>query len=175
MIKLISLILALAMAYLILGTEAEAVVVGPYNITVDLPEYGDIQSSGPNRNSDSGLVIYQIDITKGNSTTPSEDVHVPEIIVRILKYSTPLGIDNPTNLEAYYSVVEKKSIPPGLDVIRSVTIIDGHEAASWESTTVNYRHIGYFINNNVFVEIGAFDLPNEDMNVFLRTFRVQQS
>jgi hypothetical protein len=171
MVKLISLIL-IAICLIL---NAGAVVVGPYNITVDLPEYGDIQSAGPDRNPESGLVIYQIDITKGNSTMPSEDVHVPEIIVRILKYSTPLGIDNPTNLEAYYSVVEKKSIPLGLDVVRSVTIIDGHDAASWESTTVNYQHIGYFINNNVFVEIGAFELPTEDMNVLLRTFRVQQS
>lgn len=171
MVKLISLIL-IAICLIL---NAGAVIVGPYNVTVDLPEYGDIQSAGPNGNSEIGLVVYQIDITKGNSTMPSENVHVPEILVRILKYSTPIGIYNPANLKAFYNIVEKRLISSGLYVVRGDIVFDGHEVASWKSPTYNYRHIGYFINNNVFIEIAAFNLPAEDMNVLLRTFHVQES
>jgi hypothetical protein len=173
--KPILLVLALVIASLTFSVEAAAIVIGPYNVTVNLSEYADIQSTGPDRNSETGLVKYQLDITKGNSTMPSEDAHVPEILVRILRFSTPLGIDDPTTLEAFYRAIEKTSVPPGLDVVRGAIIIDGHEAASWKSSKYNYQHVGYFINNNVFVEIGAFELPTEDMNVVLRTFHVQES
>ena len=170
----ILLILALVTSTLTSSLEADAIVIGPYNVTVNLPEYADIQSAGPDRNFETGVVKYQLDITKGNSTMPSEDAHVPEILVRILKFSTPLGIDDPTTLEAFYRAIEKTSVPPGLDVVRGTIIIDGHEAASWKSSKYNYQHIGYFINNNVFVEIGAFELPTTDMNAVLRTFHVQE-
>jgi hypothetical protein len=171
--KPISVVLALVMTVFVFGVEADAIIVGPYNVTVNLSEYADIQSSGPDGNSETGVVKYLLYLTKGNSTMPSEDVNTSKLIIQIAKSSMPI---DPANIEAWYNKVEKGLTSGGLQLTRQYgVLIDGHWAASWKHPTGRYQHIGYFLNNNVFIEIGAFDLPTEDMDVFLRTFHVQET
>lgn len=151
-----------------------AITIGPYNVTTGLQGYDDIQITAPIKDSAAGCTIYQMDITKGNSTMPSNDVHVPEMLVRIMSYNLPFDIGDPATLEAYYDTVESKTLS-GMNMAKGVDFIDGHEAASWQSTQYNYHYICYFMNNNVVIDIAAFDLPPNDFNVLLRTFDVQES
>jgi hypothetical protein len=171
--KLIALVFVVAMYPLVFNVGA--ITVGPYNVTLGLQGYDDIQTTAPLKDPAAGCTIYQMDITKGNSTMPSDDVHVPEILVRILRYNIPIGIDNPANLEEYYEVVERKMFSEEMHMVRGSDFIDGHEAASWKSAQHNCQYICYFMNNNVLIELGTFDLPSNDFNILLRTFHVQGS
>lgn len=165
------LILLVLIGVLIVA-EAEAVIVGPYNVTVNLPEFKDIQLAGPLGGPEAGYVSYRLDIAKGNSTIPSEDVHVPELMVDITKYSLPIDIDNPARLEEVYDATASE-VPPGWDRTYGDILIGGHSAASWENPTYNTTAFYcYFIDHNTLVRLGVFELSSRDFNQVLRTFHV---
>jgi hypothetical protein len=165
MVKLISLILIATCLIL----NAGAVVVGPYNMTMGLSGFNDLQLTGPTKNLDAGYTTYTINMAKGNDTTR------PLIMTMIVKYNMPIDIDNTATRENYYRHTVSSAFPVGMWYKRGDILFDGTMAASYDSQNTTYRFITYFKDRNTQVGTGAFNLSKEDLDIFLRTFQVQAS
>jgi hypothetical protein len=173
MIKPISLILALAMAHLILGTEAEAVVVGPYNITVDLPGFDAVSSVGPIEGSDGvAYVSYMVGIAEGNNTTPSNDAH--RLIIDTTRFKLPFDISNKDFLAAAYDGTANRVYPGVTWDVKDEVMIEGRLATHRQNITDGIHFISYFANSNLKVTLGARNLTSEEFTKVLRTFHVQE-
>jgi hypothetical protein len=172
MIKPNSLVLALAMVYLVLGTGAEAVTAGPYNITVDLPGFNAISIVGPMDTNLVGMtaVSYMVGIAEGNSTTPSAGAH--RMTVEIMKFNLPFDIGDKDFMTKAYDGTAK-NIYPGIGWdLKDQVMIEGRLAAHKQNLTEGIDFISYFANPNMKITLGMRNLTSEEFTNVLRTFRV---
>jgi len=168
--KLIVLAFAAMMVFLVWGVGA--IVMGPYNLTVDLPGFNAISSVGPIEGSDGvDHVSYMAGIAEGNNKTPSNDAH--RLIIDVTKFSLPIDIDDKTLLtEAYDATV--KGVYPGVTWdVKDQVMVDGHLAAHSQNLKNNIHFICYFENSNLKVTLGARNLTSEEFTNVLRTFHFQ--
>ena len=172
--KSILLVSAISFAYLALGMGAEAIMAGPYNITVDLPGFNAVSSVGPIEGSDGvAYVSYMVGIAEGNNTTPSNDAR--RLIIDITKFKLPFDISNKDFLAAAYDGTAKKVYPGVAWDVKDQVMIEGRLAAHRQNLTDGIHFISYFANSNLKVTLGARNLTSEEFTKVMRTFHVQNA
>lgn len=151
---------------------SSAIVVGPYNLTIDLPGFNAINSVGPIGGSEGvDHVSYMVGIAEGNNTTASNNAR--RLTVDVTKFNMPIDINNKVMLSEAYDATIKSVYAGILWDTKDQVMIDRKLADHEKNLTECIDFICYFANPNLKVTLGLRNLTSEEFTRMLRTFHIQ--
>jgi len=148
--------------------------VGPYNVTVDLLGFGDINAVGPIQGAEGiGHVSYMVGIAEGNSATPTDNAR--RFTIDITKFGLPIDLANKVLLSQAYDETARSVYPNVVWDTKGQVMIDEKLAAHYYNKVGNIHFICYFATPNLKVTIGEWKLTSEEFTRILGTLHVATS
>ncbi|VVB71170.1 Uncharacterised protein [uncultured archaeon] len=144
--------------------------MGPYNISLNLPDYNDITVAGPVGSSETGYIYYLLSMEKMNNTTSNLNKQPPKILVQVTRYSRPINIDDGASLSELYDDMASKMFPEGTVLRKMGVMIDGHWPAYWQTPGCNVMN--YFLDHNTQVTVGGYGTSPHDNELLQKTFHI---